>query len=112
MFDYKKYTQIDSDISNKKEKTLICSFCSSKNMKLVMDFGQVALAGAFIKTKDFKIEKKFTLRIFFCNDCFAVQVVDIISPTILFQDYFYFSSSIKTLCDHFQSYAHEVNNRF
>ena len=112
MFDYKKYTQIDSDISNKKEKTLICSFCSSKNMKLVMDFGKVALAGAFIKTKDFKIEKKFTLRIFFCNDCFAVQVVDIISPTILFQDYFYFSSSIKTLCDHFQSYAHEVTNRF
>ena len=81
-------------------------------MKLVMDFGKVALAGAFIKTKDFKIEQKFTLRIFFCNDCFAVQVVDIISPTILFQDYFYFSSSIKTLCDHFQSYAHEVTNRF
>ena len=81
-------------------------------MKLVMDFGKVALAGAFIKTKDFKIEQKFTLRIFFCNDCFAVQVVDIISPTILFQDYFYFSSSIKTLCDHFQNYAHEVTNRF
>ena len=77
-----------------------------------MDFGEFALAGAFIKNNEFKNEKKYPMRVYFCKDCFAVQVVDIIEPDILFKDYFYFSSSIKTLSDHFVNYAKEVTNRF
>lgn len=91
---------------------LSCSFCSSPNMKLVMDFGKVALAGAFLKPEDFSVEKKIPMRVFFCDDCFALQIVDIIPPNVLFQDYFYFSSSINTLRDHFHSYAQEVASRF
>lgn len=89
-----------------------CSFCSSTNMELIMDFGKVALAGAFIKNKKFKNEKKYQMRLCFCKECFAVQIVDIIEPDILFKDYFYFSSSIKTLSDHFVNYAKEVTKRF
>ena len=94
------------------ESTFSCSFCSSKNMDLVMDFGEVALAGAFIKNNEFNNEKKYPMRVCFCNDCFAVQIVDIIEPDILFKDYFYFSSSIKTLSNHFVNYAKEVTERF
>tara|TARA_X000000950_G_scaffold288532_1_gene405796 strand:+ start:15052 stop:16311 length:1260 start_codon:yes stop_codon:yes gene_type:complete len=94
------------------ESTFSCSFCSSKNMDLVMDFGEVALAGAFIKNNKFNNEKKYPMRVCFCNDCFAVQIVDIIEPDILFKDYFYFSSSIKTLSNHFVNYAKEVAERF
>ena len=61
-----------------------------------MDFGKVALAGAFIKNKEFNNEKRHQMRLCFCKECFAVQIVDIIEPDILFKDYFYFSSSIKT----------------
>ena len=39
-------------------------------------------------------------------------MVDKIDPKILFQDYFYFSSSIKTLRDHFKEYASEISSRF
>ena len=92
--------------------TFKCSFCVSTKMKKIIDFGEVALAGAFFKTKEFSNEKKYPLRIYFCNDCFAFQVVDIIDPKVLFQDYFYFSSSIKTLSDHFVCYAKEVTKRF
>ena len=99
-------------MENNLKSTLNCSFCSSRNMELVMDFGEFALAGAFIKNNEFKNEKKYPMRVYFCKDCFAVQVVDIIEPDILFKDYFYFSSSIKTLSDHFVNYAKEVTNRF
>jgi|TARA_B110000037_G_C17099224_1_gene497318 SAM-dependent methyltransferase len=81
-------------------------------MELIMDFGNVALAGGFLKTKEFKNEKKYPMRVCFCKECFAVQVVDIIEPDILFRDYFYFSSSIKTLSDHFVDYAKELTSRF
>jgi len=81
-------------------------------MELIMDFGRVALAGAFLKTKEFNNEKKYTMRVCFCKDCYAVQVVDKIEPDILFKNYFYFSSSIKTLRNHFIDYAKELTNRF
>lgn len=99
-------------MKNNLNSTNSCSFCSSKNIELIMDFGEVALAGAFIKNKGFNNEKKYPMRLCFCNDCFAVQVIDIIEPDILFKDYFYFSSSIKTLSDHFVNYAKEVVDRF
>ena len=99
-------------MTNEKNLEFVCAFCKGTDLSLIMDFGEVALAGGFLKPEDFKDEQKFPMRVCFCNDCFAVQVVDIIAPDTLFQDYFYFSSSIETLRDHFLSYAQEVTGRF
>lgn len=89
-----------------------CAFCSGKSMHLGMDFGEVALAGGFLKKADFASEPKFPLRLFFCEDCYAVQVVDVVDPALLFQNYFYFSSAIRTLREHFVDYAMEACSRF
>ncbi|MGO4677630.1 class I SAM-dependent methyltransferase [Bosea sp. 2YAB26] len=89
-----------------------CAFCDSKRLGLVMDFGKVALAGGFLKPKDFANERVYPMRLHFCHDCCAVQVTDIVPADILFHDYFYFSSAIKTLRDHFEAYAEEVTRRF
>lgn len=89
-----------------------CSFCSGYSMSLVMDFGRVALAGGFLSPDQFPKEKFYPLRLFFCSDCYAVQLIDKVDPGVLFTDYFYFSSSIKTLRDHFAEYAREVTNKF
>jgi SAM-dependent methyltransferase len=81
-------------------------------MSLVMDFGEVALAGGFLTQAEFLSELKYPLRLYFCHDCFAVQVIDKVDAEVLFKDYFYFSSSIKTLRDHFSDYAKYVTSRF
>jgi hypothetical protein len=75
-----------------------CAFCDSASMAPIMDFGEVALAGAFLTVDQYPNEKKYPLRLCFCRDCYAVQVIDKVDPSVLFADYFYFSSSIKTLC--------------
>src|SRR6188768_2658038 len=90
----------------------VCSFCDSKRLGLVMDFGEVGLAGAFLKPEQFAAERTFPMRLHFCRDCCAVQVTDKIPPDIMFENYFYFSSSIGTLRDHFACYAAEVTERF
>lgn len=41
-----------------------------------------------------------------------VQVSNVVSAEVLFKNYFYFSSSIKTLVDHFYDFAQEINERF
>jgi methylation protein EvaC len=89
-----------------------CSFCDSANIYEVIDFGKVALTGGFLKPDQFDQEKKYPLRVYFCQDCFAVQVIDKVPPSVLFENYFYFSSSIGTLKEHFKSYAKEVTERF
>ena len=94
------------------EKAKKCAFCGSSKLTEVIDFGKVAVAGAFIQKKDFQKEKKYQLTIVFCKDCFAVQVRDHIDPKVLFKHDFYFSSAIKTLRDHFAEYAVEVTARF
>jgi SAM-dependent methyltransferase len=89
-----------------------CAFCDGTSLDLVIDLGEVALAGAFLREAEFEAEDHYPLRVFFCTDCYAVQVVDRVSADVLFDDYFYFSSSIQTLRDHFQAYAREVVSRF
>lgn len=77
-----------------------------------MDFGKVGLAGAFLKPEQFAAERTFSMRLHFCRDCYAVQVTDEVPADVMFQNYFYFSSSIGTLRDHFKEYAVEVTKRF
>lgn len=98
--------------SSKKISAKACVFCGSSKLSDVIDFGNVALAGAFIDKKDFATEKKYPLAIVFCKQCYAVQVRDHINPSTLFTKDFYFSSAIKTLRDHFADYAAEVTERF
>jgi methylation protein EvaC len=81
-------------------------------MTEVIDFGRVALAGAFLTPEQFAGEAVYPLRLYFCSDCFAVQVIDKVSENVLFENYFYFSSSINTLRRHFRDYAAEVTSRF
>ena len=90
----------------------VCAFCDSTRLGLVMDFGEVGLAGAFLKPEQFATERKFPMRLRFCHDCYAVQVTDKVPADLLFQNYFYFSSSIGTLRDHFAEYAADVTRRF
>ena len=89
-----------------------CRFCRSKNTHLVMDFGTVALAGAFLTPAQFETESKIPMRVVFCSDCFLLQIKDRVPPELMFSDYFYFSSAITTLRDHFKDYAAEVTKRF
>ena len=51
-----------------------CAFCESRSLKRMIDLGEVALAGRLIKPERFADEPRFPLRVFFCDDCYAVQV--------------------------------------
>lgn len=94
------------------DRSARCAFCDGSVMTEIMNFGEVALAGGFLKPEQFVIEPHYPLRLCFCSDCFGLQVIDKVSAKDLFGDYFYFSSSIETLREHFRNYAAEVTQRF
>jgi novobiocin biosynthesis protein NovU/D-mycarose 3-C-methyltransferase len=77
-----------------------------------LDFGALPLAGGFLAGPEAAaVEQKYPLAIHVCNRCGLVQVLDPVSPDILFQDYSFSSSTIKPLVDHFCSYAKWMTER-
>ena len=89
-----------------------CAICTSTDLFPVIDFGRVALAGRFLTEKQLKNEPRYRLQVLFCEKCYAVQVSHIVPPQELFENYFYHSSSILTLREHFRDYAKRVVERF
>ena len=80
-----------------------CRFCGKKLDKPVINLGYVPLAGGFLKSKkQFSKEKLFPLTLAFCKNCYLLQVREVISTDNIFKNYFYYSSAIKTLVDHFK----------
>jgi novobiocin biosynthesis protein NovU/D-mycarose 3-C-methyltransferase len=71
------------------------------------------LAGGFLaNSRAITDERQYPLRIFTCRTCALVQIVDVIDPEILFQDYSFSSSTVTPLVDHFRSYASWLADRF
>ena len=95
-----------------KKKFRLCTLCGNAELEEFADFGKLALAGAFLKESEKFNEKKYRLRLGFCNHCYGVQVIDHIDPNVLFRNYFYSSSNIKTLSDHFTELADEITLKF
>lgn len=82
-----------------------CRSCQN-NIIPVINLGSVPLAGGFIKKIDnISSEKFYPLELFFCSKCYLLQTNNVINKDLLFKEYYYHSSAIKTLVKHFESSA-------
>lgn len=96
--EYKKYTY--------------CRFCMRKALEPVINLGYMPLAGGFLKSKEIKAEKYYPLELSFCQNCLLLQSTNVISKNLLFNNYFYFSSTIKTLVSYFDKIALDLITNF
>lgn len=82
-------------------KNFKCRACESSDLSLVLNLGIQPLANNLLRHEDlYKAEPKYPLRQVVCNRCHMVQIVDTIPPTILFEEYLYFSSYSDTMLAH------------
>tara|TARA_B110000438_G_scaffold300939_1_gene354537 strand:+ start:488 stop:1672 length:1185 start_codon:yes stop_codon:yes gene_type:complete len=80
---------------------------------LILDLGEQPPANSLInKSQLDTIEPKFPLRLFWCGDCFLVQLLDIVNKEHLFKHYLYMTSASKPIVDHFKKYALDIFNEF
>jgi SAM-dependent methyltransferase len=90
-----------------------CRACGEKALRLALDLGTQPLAGGFLSGPEaVAAEQQYPLRVYTCDRCSLVQIVDVIDPDILFQDYSFSSSTIPPLVEHFRSYANWLDERF
>jgi hypothetical protein len=89
-----------------------CRVCGGTDLTKVLDLGSMPPANAFLKKGDFATEESFPLTVLFCNDCFLLQVPEVIDPAILFKDYDYITSASKPLAEHFIEMGKTLKDRF
>jgi SAM-dependent methyltransferase len=83
-----------------------CRGCGSTNLETFLDLGDMPLAGGFLSgTSAIADEKMYPLPVHVCGACSLVQILNVIDPNVLFQDYSFSSSTIPPLVKHFDDYA-------
>jgi len=89
-----------------------CRLCNSKKLKTFIDFKKMPLAGAFLNKSQINSEFLYPMAMQFCQNCSSVQVDTVIPLDVLFKKYFYFSSSINTLVEHFYDLSNIVSKKY
>jgi hypothetical protein len=83
-----------------------CRVCNGRDLVKVLDLGSVPPANAYLSREDLeKPERKFPLAIYFCRTCSLLQLLDVVDPGILFNDYHFLTSASEPAVEHFKKYA-------
>lgn len=90
----------------------ICRWCSSPKLVKFLDLGDMPLAGGFVRPEQFQNEQKIPLEVYICENCKLAQICHIVDPVVLFKNYFYISSVIKSLAEHFLEYSQFLRSKY
>lgn len=86
-----------------------CRGCDGRRLTRFLDLGRQPLANSFPKSPDqFAGEQFYPLDVYLCEDCFLVQLLDVIDPEVLFRDYIYVTGTSDTIAAHNKQYAKTV----
>jgi SAM-dependent methyltransferase len=79
-----------------------CRACESTDLELVLSFGEMPLADALLLPRQLlDDEAHYPLDVAFCRSCSLVQIMQTVSPTVLYDEsYRYFSSSAPSILEH------------
>lgn len=95
-----------------------CRCCNNKNLKKVWELKNAPLAGGFLKNlKDVIHERYYPLTLLYCENCYSAFVKEIIMENKLFTNinnngYFYYSSQIPTLVEHFKNLYNYLKKKY
>ncbi len=91
----------------------ICRLCGGNDLARVLKLTPTPPANAFVGEDGLGAEQAFfPLDVFFCNTCHHVQLLDVVDPAVLFENYVYVSGTSPSFVKHFEGYAEAVLDRF
>jgi SAM-dependent methyltransferase len=81
-----------------------CRICGDGDLVPILDLGKTPLANSFLSTRN-ETERLYPLRLLLCASCSLVQLGEVVTPDLMFQEYPYRTSSSVTVPAHFQELA-------
>ena len=90
-----------------------CRQCGSKKLQSAIKLKPTPLANNYLKNKDENHKNDlFPLEVFFCDDCKHLQLIDVVDPKILYENYVYVSGTSPVFVEHFKNYATYLSENF
>ena len=89
-----------------------CRLCESGDVELVLSLTSTPPANAFVTIEKLNIKQNvFPLEVFICMNCSHIQLLDVIDPSYLFENYVYVSGTSSVFIRHFEDYAATISDR-
>jgi 2-polyprenyl-3-methyl-5-hydroxy-6-metoxy-1,4-benzoquinol methylase len=86
-----------------------CRLCNSPLKHTFADLGLQPLSENYLKPEQLnQMEPFYPLHVYFCENCFLVQLEESVTPQEIFNEYAYFSSSSKGWIKHIKAYAEMI----
>ena len=94
------------------ERRSNCRLCESEDLELAIRLAATPPANAFVSDDKVNVKQNiFPLEVFICMNCSHVQLLDVIDPRHLFEDYVYVSGTSPVFIRHFEEYATTILDR-
>ena len=90
-------------------KRTVCRTCGGDRLRPFLSLGPVPLANSFLRSgQEFAEEPSYPLDVYLCEQCFLVQLLDVIDAEVLFRNYIYVTGTSDTMAAHNAHYARSV----
>jgi hypothetical protein len=90
-----------------------CRFCRSELRATFVDLGMSPLCQTHVTAERLhEMEPFYPLHAYVCEQCFLVQLPEIVAPADIFSEYAYFSSFSDTWVEHARRYTTAICERF
>ncbi len=93
------------------KKNTNCRLCKSAKIIKIVSIGDSPISEKY--TSDKNINKKqdlVPLDLYLCNECFHVQLIDVVNPDYLWSDFTFKTSRNKKIENHYENYVNEIIN--
>ena len=85
-----------------------CRLCNSKKIKQAIDFGDTIIAEKYLDNIKSKKSLSAPMKIFHCLNCSHVQLVNIVDPNYLWNNFTFKTKNNAQLVQHFQRTAKRI----
>lgn len=83
-----------------------CRLCGARRLALAFSLAATPPANAFVPAARVGAQQPcFPLDVFFCHACTHLQLLDVVDPRTLYEDYVYVSGTSRQFVRHFAEYA-------
>ena len=90
-----------------------CRLCGQSDLRRVLQLTPTPPANAFVPENRLgEIQESFPLDVYQCLQCSHVQLLDVLDPRYLFENYVYVSGTSPVFVKHFQNYAETIISDF
>jgi SAM-dependent methyltransferase len=90
-----------------------CRLCESPTPTKVVNLPGTPIGDNYLERRALMGDQTvFPMDLYFCEDCGHIQLLDIVSPELIYRNYIYETSVSRGLVDHFNSYAKKIVKKF